>query len=87
MCLSIPAKVENIDGEKAVVSVGGAIYIASLQMLDNVKTGDYVLLHTGFAIQKLTEEEALESLKVFDEFRELNKQLDEEESAGEDRIV
>ncbi|MCB0806705.1 MAG: HypC/HybG/HupF family hydrogenase formation chaperone [Bacteroidales bacterium] len=79
MCLSIPAKVESIEGEMALVSVGGAKYNASLQMLDDVKVGDYILLHTGFAIQKLDEEEALESLKTFKEFEELNREMDEEE--------
>jgi hydrogenase expression/formation protein HypC len=87
MCLSIPAKVEQIDGEMAVVSVGGTKYNASLQMLDDVKIGDYILLHTGFAIQKLSEEEALESLKVFEEFEELNMKLDEEERETGERIV
>ena len=87
MCLSIPAKVESIDGEIALVSVGGAKYNASLQMLDDVKVGDYILLHTGFAIQKLSENEAQESLKVFEEFSELNKKLDEEEKEKGERIV
>lgn len=80
MCLSIPAKVEKIEGEMATVSVGGATYKASLQMLDDVKEGDYILMHTGFAIQKIDEDEAAESLKAFQEFSELNKQMDEEEN-------
>jgi hydrogenase expression/formation protein HypC len=87
MCLSIPAKVDVIEGEMAIVSVGGTKYNASLQMLDDVKIGDYILLHTGFAIQKLTPEEATESLKVFEEFEELNIQLDEEEGEIGKRIV
>jgi hydrogenase expression/formation protein HypC len=87
MCLSIPAKVESIEGEMAVVSVGGTKYNASLQMLDDVKIGDYILLHTGFAIQKLSPEEATESLKAFEEFEELNKKLDEEERESGERIV
>lgn len=87
MCLSIPAKVEKIEDDMAVVSVGGTRYNASLQMLDDVHVGDYILLHTGFAIQKLSEEEARESLKVFEEFEELNKQLDEEERETGERIV
>ncbi len=87
MCLSIPAKVETIEGEMAVVSVGGTKYNASLQMLDDVNVGDYILLHTGFAIQKLSEEDAKESLKVFEEFNELNKRLDEEEGITGERIV
>jgi len=87
MCLSIPAKVETIEGEMAMVSVGGTKYKASLQMLDDVKIGDYILMHTGFAIQKLNPEEAAESLKVFEEFEELNKQLDAEEKRTGERIV
>ena len=79
MCLSIPAKVEKIEGQMAVVSVGGTTYRASLQMLEDVKEGDYILMHTGFAIQKIDEEEAMESLKIFKEFSELNDLMDEEE--------
>ncbi len=87
MCLSIPAKIESIEGEMAVVSVGGTKYDASLQMLDDVKIGDYVLLHTGFAIQKISEEEAQDTLKVFEEFEDLNQKLDEEEKLTGDRIT
>ncbi len=87
MCLSIPAKVEKIENDMATVSVGGTRYEASLQMLDDVKVGDYILMHTGFAIQKLDPEEAEESLKVFEEFEELNEALDEEEKETGDRIV
>jgi len=87
MCLSIPAKVEKIEDDMAIVSVGGTKYNASLQMLDDVNIGDYILLHTGFAIQKLTPEEAEESLKVFEEFEELNKRLDEEERESGERIA
>jgi len=87
MCLSIPAKVESIKDEMAVVSVGGTQYDASLQMVEDVKVGDYILLHTGFAIQKISEEEAIETLKVYDEFEEFNKKLDEEEKETGKRIV
>ena len=80
MCLSIPARVESIDGEMAVVNVGGVRYNASLQMVEEVGIGDFVLLHTGFAIQKLSEEEAKETLELFKEFEELNDQLDREEN-------
>jgi hydrogenase expression/formation protein HypC len=75
MCLSIPAKVLSVDGDQAVVSVGGTNYEASLQLLDDVQVGDYILLHTGFAIQKISEEEAIETLKVFEEFEDLNDQI------------
>ncbi|MEN8224233.1 MAG: HypC/HybG/HupF family hydrogenase formation chaperone [Bacteroidota bacterium] len=87
MCLSIPAKIDSIDGEMAMVSVGNVTYKASLQLLEDVKVGDYILLHTGFAIQKISPEEAAETLKVFEEFNDLNKQLDEEEKENGKRIV
>ena len=87
MCLSIPAKVESIEGDMAQVSVGGAKYNASLQMLDNIEVGDYILLHTGFAIQKISEEEARETLKIFEDFSELNKRMDEEEKKTGKRLI
>jgi len=64
MCLSIPAEVLSINGEIAEVSIGGTIYKAGLQMLENVKVGDYVLLHAGFAIQKISKKEAKYTLKL-----------------------
>ncbi|MHC1732367.1 MAG: HypC/HybG/HupF family hydrogenase formation chaperone [Bacteroidales bacterium] len=67
MCLSLPARVIAIEGEMAEVSVGGAVFIAGLQMVDDVKVDDYVLLHAGFAIEKLREEDALETLRLLQE--------------------
>jgi len=74
MCLSIPAKVVNINGSMADVSVGGTIFKAGLQMVENIEIGDYILLHTGFAIQKISENEALETLKMLKDIEEaMNK--------------
>jgi len=67
MCLSLPARVIAIEGDMAEVSVGGAVFIAGLQMVDDVKVDDYVLLHAGFAIEKLREEDALETLRLLQE--------------------
>lgn len=83
MCLSIPAKVISIDGEMARVSMGGTEYNASLQMVEDVKVGDYILLHTGFALQKIDENEAQEIFKLFDELSDINRQMDEEEQGKE----
>ncbi len=74
MCLSVPALVMSIDGQMADVSVGGSVFRAGLQMVENVKAGDYILLHAGFAIQKLSEKEALETLELI---RELNESRNE----------
>jgi hydrogenase expression/formation protein HypC len=73
MCLSVPAKVVSVEGVSAKVSVGGTLINISLHLVDDIKPGDYVLVHTGFALQKVSEEEALETI-------ELIRQLDE---AGE----
>jgi hydrogenase expression/formation protein HypC len=73
MCLSIPALVVSIDGNMAEVSAGGSSFRASLHMVDDVKTGDYILLHAGFAIQKLSESEAEETIRLFEE---MNNSLD-----------
>ncbi|NSW93849.1 MAG: HypC/HybG/HupF family hydrogenase formation chaperone [Bacteroidales bacterium] len=70
MCLSMPARIVSIDGDIAQVSIGGAIFSAGLQMVENAKPGDYVLLHAGFAIQILSEEEADETLKILRELDE-----------------
>ena len=67
MCLSIPAKVVSVTGQMADVSVGGSVFKAGLQLLENIQPGDYILLHAGFGIQKISEEEALLTLRLLDE--------------------
>jgi hydrogenase expression/formation protein HypC len=76
MCLSVPAQIIKIEGQMADVSIGGALFKAGLQMVENVRVGDYILLHAGFAIQKISEEDALETIKLLKEMNDLeNKQL------------
>jgi len=75
MCLSIPSRVISVNGDKAVVSVGGTEYEASLQLVEDIKVDDYVLLHTGFAIQKISEEDALETFKLLRELGEIDEQI------------
>ena len=69
MCLAIPAKVISIDasGEQANVSVGGIGKKVSLALVEDVQVGDYVLVHVGFALNKLSEDEAEITLKLFAE--------------------
>jgi len=67
MCLAIPAEIISIDGDMAKVSIGGTIVNACLQLLENPGIGDFVLLHSGFAIEKLSKEEAEETLKLLKE--------------------
>ncbi|MCE8423470.1 MAG: HypC/HybG/HupF family hydrogenase formation chaperone [Candidatus Methanoperedens sp.] len=67
MCLAVPARITKIDGEEAILDYGGVIRKANISMLSDVKIGDYVLVHAGYAISKLEEKEALETLKLWDE--------------------
>ena len=70
MCLAVPVKVLEIDGEKAMVELGGLVRPASLMLVPDTQVGDYVLLHAGFAIQRLDETEAEETLRLFAEIAE-----------------
>ena len=89
MCLSIPARIDKIEGDTAICSVGQVSYNASLSLLEegSYQIGDYVLIHTGLAIQVLDKKEAEETLKTFDEFKTLNEELDKEEVRENKRIV
>ena len=61
MCLAIPARVLEVNGQEAVISVQGVQRTANLMLLEeSIQPGDYVLLHAGFAIRKWTAEEAQE---------------------------
>ena len=75
MCLAVPMKVESIEGSIARASVPGGEYRARLDFLDNVKVGDYILVHAGFAIEILDPQEALKTLQVFQEYAELSDQI------------
>jgi hydrogenase expression/formation protein HypC len=67
MCLAIPALVKSIDGNLAEVELGGLTRQASLQLTPEAKVGDYVLLHTGFAINVIDPVEAEETLRLLEE--------------------
>jgi len=79
MCLAIPGEVLSTEENLATVDVGGVEQEVRLDTLTEAVTqGDYLLVHTGFAIQKLSQEEANETLEIFDELIETNKELEEE---------
>ncbi|MHB9112385.1 MAG: HypC/HybG/HupF family hydrogenase formation chaperone [Thermoleophilia bacterium] len=67
MCLAIPAKIVDIDAKMATVDVGGVTRQASVVLLPEATLGDYVLMHAGFAISLVDENEALETIRLFDE--------------------
>ena len=80
MCLSIPSKVKKIDKERniAIVETFGIEREASLDLMaeDEVKVGDYVLLHIGFIMSKIDEKSALESIETY---KEILEKMDKEE--------
>ena len=71
MCLSVPGKVVEIQNNMAKVEVGGVLRDISMDVCPDVVVGEYVLIHTGFAIQKLDEKEALETLDLLRRMAEI----------------
>ena len=71
MCLAIPVKIKKISGDTATIDADGIEREASLMLMSDVKVGDFVLLHAGFAIQKVDEKEAIKSLAVWREMKSL----------------
>jgi hydrogenase expression/formation protein HypC len=67
MCLAIPAKILNIEGESAIVSIEEVEYKASLLLLPDAEPGDYVMIHAGFAIEKVDPDQAAETLRLLKE--------------------
>ena len=70
MCLAVPTRVLQIDGLKALVELGGLTRQVSIMLVPDTEVGDYVLLHAGFAIQKLDEREAEETIRLLAEIAE-----------------
>jgi hydrogenase expression/formation protein HypC len=72
MCLAIPAKVISVNGVSALVTIEDVEYQASLLLLENVNPGDYIMLHAGFAIEKVDAEEAEETLRLLNELEQFS---------------
>jgi len=67
MCLAIPAKILSLEGEKAQVDFGKGVLREVNVSLVEAKLGDYVLVHAGYAIQVVEENEALETLSLWND--------------------
>jgi len=78
MCLAIPAKVANIEGDEARVDFGEGVLREVNVTLVDAKVGDYVLVHAGYAIQVLSEEEAMETLRLWNEI--LKSEIDKNDA-------
>jgi len=71
VCLAIPAKVTRIESGVATVEMAGVTREASVMLLPETQVGDYVLVHAGYAIQRLDEQEAMETLRLFEQIASL----------------
>ena len=67
MCLAVPMQIESLEGNLAVVDAAGARRQISVALLENAMVGDYVLVHAGFAIQKIDQEQAEETIRFLNE--------------------
>ncbi len=73
MCLAVPARVvECLEGERALIDLDGVRMDISLELLDDVHPGDHVIVHVGYAIGKLDEDEALATLQAMVEMAQVD---------------
>ncbi|MCF6159386.1 MAG: HypC/HybG/HupF family hydrogenase formation chaperone [wastewater metagenome] len=70
MCLGIPGRIIEIADTIAKVDVAGTRKETNLMLVEDVRVGDYVIVHAGFAIQKMNEKEALKTLKIIEDLGE-----------------
>jgi len=73
MCLAVPVKVVSIEGNEAEVEIGGVKRRVSIMLTPEARVGDYVLLHTGYAINVIDEAEAQETLRILEEMASLDE--------------
>jgi len=73
MCLAVPVRVVSIEGTEAEVEIGGVRRRVSIVLTPEARVGDYVLLHTGYAINVINEAEAQETLKILEEMASLDE--------------
>ena len=78
MCLAVPARVvELLDGDDATIDVAGVRKRISLALVDGVQAGDYVIVHVGYALQRLDPDEAQRTLDLFREVSVANAAADD----------
>ena len=83
MCLAIPARIEQLTTPgSAIVNLGGVRKEISLALVEDAVPGDYVIVHVGYALQKLNEAEAARTLAAFAEMGELDELRAELEGSG-----
>ena len=77
MCWAIPVQIKEINEDLGRVELSGTEREVGLPLLDEPRVGDWVLVHAGFAIQKLDEEEARETLEIWDEMAQSGTEEDD----------
>ncbi len=77
MCLAVPGQLIELNGEQGKVDMHGSEVEVSTVLVPEVKLGDWVLIHAGFAIQRLDEDEAMETWQLLKDFEEADKQVRE----------
>jgi len=86
MCIAVPGKVTRIKeiSNMATVDFGGTTKEASADLVPDVTVGDYVLVHAGFIINRLDEEEAQETLKLFDQYLGILQEQDADQEEDDE---
>jgi hydrogenase expression/formation protein HypC len=74
MCLAVPMLLKSVNGSNGEVELGSVRKTINVSLIENPCPGDYLLIHAGFAIEKLDEDEAQERLKLFAQIAELDCQ-------------
>ncbi|MDW5563392.1 MAG: HypC/HybG/HupF family hydrogenase formation chaperone [Methanomassiliicoccus sp.] len=74
MCLAVPGQVVSVDSNQADVDFGGVVRKVNVSLVD-ARVGEWVVVHAGFAIEKMDEEEARETLKLWSEMLDLEEEI------------
>ncbi len=78
MCLAIPVRVEKIlADDTAIVDIGGVKKEISVALIEDLAVGDYVIMHVGYALNKIDPQEALKTLELFNEMDILEQAIDD----------
>ena len=76
MCLAVPALIKHIEDTEAEIEIGGITRRISLMLTPEAKVGDYAIVHTGYAINIMNEEEGQKTLQILREIAEVSKEED-----------
>ncbi len=77
MCLAVPARVLSVNGDFAEVDFGGVQKRVCVTLVSDVKVGEYVIVHTGYAIERLRPEEAEKTLALFEQIAQQTQSSDD----------